>query len=186
MALSVRTILASGRNKLGATITLTHRTAGSEIAGAGTREAAEGWAYLYEAQDGTRGGQWFASEAEARERFDKFNVEQAPAPDAPKWQVEFPDYPAADMPAIPSEWVDSSWHNDACPSFLVCPSLGVFVDYAEPAGRDIPNGCRFMALRMIEGQHVEGDSLFETDEWAEMLAYAGAFTTASAGGKALP
>lgn len=33
------------------------------------------------------------------------------------FQTEFPDYPVADMPAMPThgDFIDTSWHNDACP-----------------------------------------------------------------------
>lgn len=33
----------------------------------------------------------------------------------PQWQRAFPDM--TDMPAIPEGWKDTSYHNDACPSF---------------------------------------------------------------------
>ena len=31
---------------------------------------------------------------------------------------EFPDYPLADLPALPEGFADLSWHNDTCPSYL--------------------------------------------------------------------
>ena len=34
------------------------------------------------------------------------------------WRIEFPDFPVEDMPTLPEGWVDASWHNDACPSFV--------------------------------------------------------------------
>jgi hypothetical protein len=33
------------------------------------------------------------------------------------YQTEFPHFPAADMPAIPEGFADTSWHNIASPSF---------------------------------------------------------------------
>jgi hypothetical protein len=33
------------------------------------------------------------------------------------YREEFPDFDPAAMPAIPQHWGDTSWHNDACPSF---------------------------------------------------------------------
>ena len=29
------------------------------------------------------------------------------------YATEFPDYPSASLPAIPNEWSDASYHNDA-------------------------------------------------------------------------
>lgn len=48
----------------------------------------------------------------------------APAPYAgpfapgPRWQAEFPDYPADCVPMLGEGWTDQSWHNDVCPSFI--------------------------------------------------------------------
>ena len=55
------------------------------------------------------------------------------------FQTEFPDYPAADMPALPAlgNFVDTSWHNDICPS-ITSDELGlqIWIDYPDPAQRE--------------------------------------------------
>jgi|LakMenE01Jun11ns_1017448.scaffolds.fasta_scaffold9235343_2 hypothetical protein len=69
----------------------------------------------------------------------------------PNWKTEFPDFPEADMPALPEGWEDISWRNDACPNF-VNYKLGValFVDFAEPEKREIPEYPRFLAYPVYE------------------------------------
>lgn len=80
---------------------------------------------------------------------------------------EFPDFPPADMPAIPADWQDESWHNDSCPSFYA-PGKGVrvFVDYADPDLRDIPDMPRFSVHRVPCGT-----VLFQGDDWQGVLAF---------------
>lgn len=68
---------------------------------------------------------------------------------APLWQREFPDFTAAELPAIPATWVDLSWHNDISPSFSATPDalagtgISVWVDYADVARREFGEGDRF-------------------------------------------
>ncbi|KRQ99263.1 hypothetical protein CP49_11745 [Bradyrhizobium valentinum] len=49
------------------------------------------------------------------------------------------------MPAmIPADFADTSWHNDACPSFTnEALGLTIWIDYAELAMREHPSGERF-------------------------------------------
>lgn len=96
----------------------------------------------------------------------------------PQWQREFPSYPPETMPAIPAGWSDISWHNDAMPSFLITGSLGVWVDYLDPAHSDFPewradgNMKRFTLVPMVDGEHVAGLEMayLESDDWDEVLA----------------
>jgi len=79
------------------------------------------------------------------------------------WAHEFPDFDAADLPDLPDGFVDESWHNDACPSF-VRGSVTVFTDHADPARRlSQALGYRFSVWWR---QDVELD----TDDWAEVEA----------------
>ncbi len=88
---------------------------------------------------------------------------------APKWQVEFPDFPAADLPAIPDWWVDQSWKNDSCPFWVGPPNTGIFVDYADPAWREFQGGPRFVVVRLeMDGTHPitpDADPLLVSDDW---------------------
>lgn len=80
-----------------------------------------------------------------------------------RYAVEFPDFPATDLPAIPATWTDESWRNDACPSWRTAFGYRVFVDYADPAARE-NGGARFTVLDSEDG-HV-----LDSDEWRDVLA----------------
>lgn len=88
------------------------------------------------------------------------------------YRTEFPDFRPEDMPAIPAGWSDQSWHNDACPFFLATPSLGVFVNFADPMEREFSDCPRFLVVPMEDGLHpMDSDTLLQTDDWSEVLAY---------------
>jgi len=92
-----------------------------------------------------------------------------------KVEAAFPDYPVASLPALPAGFVDSSWHNDACPSMTPTDeSLVVFVDYPDEAERELSGVKRFSVQTLIDdtaGPH----ELINTDDWAEVLATIQAF-----------
>jgi hypothetical protein len=82
----------------------------------------------------------------------------------------FPNYSPAEMPAIPAGFFDTSWHNDACPSFTSDPlGLTLWVDYAEPAARDYPTLPRYRLESQCAGVEVSGFHL-ETDDFALILS----------------
>lgn len=95
------------------------------------------------------------------------------------YQTEFPDFPAADMPALPDGcgFVDTSWHNDACPSFTSDEiGLTIWVDFLDPAlceyqdaqgNRQYP---RFAVHCQDHGVETSGPAI-QTDDWAEVLAF---------------
>lgn len=91
--------------------------------------------------------------------------------DLSRLQSEFPDYPVSDLPPIPEHWSDESWHNDAAPFFIVSDSIGVFIDYAGPAERELGStSCRFLALRLQDRQHTaDGEAIAEDDDWHGFL-----------------
>jgi hypothetical protein len=88
------------------------------------------------------------------------------------FQTEFPDYPVADMPALPEhgDFVDTSWHNDACPS-ITSDALGlhIWIDFADKSVREFEDGPRFIVARRDDGI-VIGRTVLETDDWDEVLA----------------
>ena len=88
------------------------------------------------------------------------------------FQTEFPDYPVADMPAMPAhgDFVDTSWHNDACPS-ITSDALGlrIWIDFADKTVREFENGPRFIVTRQ-DGGIETGQTVIETDGWDEVLA----------------
>ncbi|HTE37501.1 MAG TPA: hypothetical protein VK630_13245 [Reyranella sp.] len=86
-----------------------------------------------------------------------------------QFKIAFPDFPEADMPAIPETFVDISWHNDTSPSFEHAQGYRLFVDYANDAAREFPGGKRFTLYPLNEAGE-QGAELVETDDWSEMLA----------------
>lgn len=89
------------------------------------------------------------------------------------YQIEFPDFDPATLPAIPPHWRDQSWHNDACPSFNAGNGLVVFTDFADPALREFPDGSRFTVHSDPELTN-GNDVLLESDNWADVLAFVAA------------
>lgn len=94
------------------------------------------------------------------------------------WQTEFPQFPHADMPPIPADWEDSSWHNDVCPSFRVMQGgdgdsnyefSRVWIAESDPAERELPEMPRFI----VSYENGESDSVdgLVSDNWADVLAY---------------
>lgn len=66
------------------------------------------------------------------------------------FRIEFPDFDPATLPAIPSDWKDVSWCNDACPSFEVDENHTVYIDYADTTLREIPDWKRFFIQKYSE------------------------------------
>lgn len=101
------------------------------------------------------------------------------------WKNEFPEFPAADMPDIPEQWEDSSWHNDACPSFVVMKGgegdsnfklARVWIAESDPAQREFPESPRFQ-VSFEDGMRGAQDELngfsigIASDDWQEILNY---------------
>lgn len=79
------------------------------------------------------------------------------------FNIEFPDFDAATLPAIPAHWIDQSWKNDACPSFIIGESITVYIDYAKPDDREHPETPRFVLF------NDEQDVLHTSDDWNDAL-----------------
>lgn len=74
------------------------------------------------------------------------------------WRAEFPDYPTEDMPVLPEGWVDASWHNDACPSFVNDKlRAALFTDYrdSKTRGLGLEGGARFIVFNMDDEGNIE-------------------------------
>lgn len=85
--------------------------------------------------------------------------------------TEFPDFPVADMPAIPGGFIDTSWHNDVCPSFTSdVLGLTIWVDYADVTRREHQGWLRFRVTPQDHGVDVSGEDL-ETDDWADVETF---------------
>lgn len=81
------------------------------------------------------------------------------------YQTEFPDFDPTTMPAILASWTDTSYGNDACPSFAPADDWRVFVDYADPAQRE------FAGVRFVVICDLNCTADLETDDWSEVLAF---------------
>ena len=84
----------------------------------------------------------------------------------PSWKKEFPDYPVNTMPEIPAGFIDTSWHNDMCPSFeWEHAHLSLWVDFPDPETRDLgPDVARYVLI------HNGLDVLLATNSWDEMVS----------------
>ena len=95
---------------------------------------------------------------------------------APRWHAEFPTYAFADMPALPRAWEDVSWHNDACPCFVVAgvnggEMLRAWVDYRDPNNRDNgPDMPRFL-LQWDTFDGSAGRVVYEGEDVAKLIAF---------------
>lgn len=86
------------------------------------------------------------------------------------FSLHFPDYPAADMPTLPEGFEDTSWRNDAMPSYSN-PHFQIWIDYVDPALREFEGKYpRFNVSPMRDGIEITGDSI-QTDSWDEVLEF---------------
>ena len=91
------------------------------------------------------------------------------------YRSEFPDF-ILDV-EIPEGFEDSSWKNDTCPCFInTAMRMRLFVDYADPAQREMPDLKRFLITDVeADGSPVENSkTLIETDDWNEVVAFVAA------------
>lgn len=79
--------------------------------------------------------------------------------------TEFPTYPLSSLPSIPFAWEDTSWHNDACPSYHVGNEVYVYVDFEEASERVYPE-CeeRFTVFNTTTDA-----TLYSGNDWEEVL-----------------
>jgi hypothetical protein len=83
------------------------------------------------------------------------------------YRDEFPTFPALDV-AIPAGFVDVSWHNDVCPSFLdESRRMKLWIDFPESEMREFPDGKRLTLTRVDEND--EEETIIHTDDYAEVL-----------------
>lgn len=74
------------------------------------------------------------------------------------YRREFPDYDGA-LPDIRS-MQDTSWHNDACPSFAG-HGFKLWCDYRDPAKREFPGRKRFLLCDAEDDSIItESDDVF--------------------------
>lgn len=90
-----------------------------------------------------------------------------------KFHTEFPDYPATEMPGVPEGYgfVETSWHNDMCPSFTSDEiGMTLWIDYPHADDREFPDSKRFVIQSQDHGVET-GEFSLNTDDWNEVLAF---------------
>lgn len=75
---------------------------------------------------------------------------------------EFQDFPVDDLPVIPHDWKDMSWHNDCCPCFETDDGFFIFIDYVLMEKREWSDSGRF-SLNLHDECHAY------TDHWSTLL-----------------
>lgn len=69
--------------------------------------------------------------------------------DHTKALAAFPDIPAADLPDLPTGWVDASHGNEVCPSYThALAGLCLYAEAAAPEVREWPDAPRFNLYQM--------------------------------------
>lgn len=83
---------------------------------------------------------------------------------------EFADFDISTLPAIPDDWADASWHNDACPRFCVevgDKTIDIFIAEEAAAEREYPDGTRYsVQLSDSDGTNI----LLDTDDFDAVKA----------------
>lgn len=84
----------------------------------------------------------------------------------------FPGY--ADDIQIPEGFVDSSWHNDLCPSFTNRElGLLLYIDHMDPKEREYDDTKRF-SLQGLDGEGCllnDGQSILEADTLQDVVTF---------------
>lgn len=81
-----------------------------------------------------------------------------------KYSEEFPSFPSSSLPSLPTAWEDTSWHNDACPSWCTADrGKQIYVDFPVTSDREFPESSRYTVTDDM------GEVLYHGDEWEEVL-----------------
>lgn len=87
------------------------------------------------------------------------------------YKNEFPNYDY-EIPSLGNGWIDSSWHNDVCPSFEYTSNQGViyrlWFEYNDPDIREV-GGKQFTLSKYSD--YDEMVQLLESDDLSEVLNY---------------
>ena len=98
-----------------------------------------------------------------------------------QYQFEFRGFPELDV-TLPEGYEDTSWHNDACPSFTRelgdGRSLLVYIDWPDVTDRE-GAGPRFHLHVYTEEDWGSGTDIPSTDDWDEVVAWDASFRSAT-------
>jgi len=85
----------------------------------------------------------------------------------PLMAKEFPEFDQSTLPAIPTDWIDNSWHNDVSPSFVIeAARVRVFINEANESEREIA-GERFHVLSTDDA--TLDHNFLSTNDWWRVL-----------------
>lgn len=91
------------------------------------------------------------------------------------YREAFPDFGELDV-VLPPGFVDGSFRQDSCPTFINEEAgLFLFVDYANPDDREVPDLQRFSLVQgtphPVHGLQRDNQNidLISTDDWAEVI-----------------
>lgn len=86
---------------------------------------------------------------------------------------EFPKFDQSTLPSIPDTWLENSWRNDTCPSFISGDPEGkhyhIFIDYQDTKDRELGDCCPRFSVCVEDGDGSVA-TYFESDDWSEILA----------------
>jgi len=86
------------------------------------------------------------------------------------YKYEFPDFDY-EIPDLGKGWIDSSWHNDTCPSFEYTTKQGVvyrlWIEYLNPDIREV-GGSQHVLSKFFNDDLTP---LFESDNLNEVLEH---------------
>lgn len=93
------------------------------------------------------------------------------------YRTEFPDFGELDV-VIPAGFEDTSWHNDACPSFtktfmdtdgFVSMYLRIWVDYKDSDKRQTPKGSSRFVLEVLSADYEHIECSEASDDWRDIV-----------------
>lgn len=85
---------------------------------------------------------------------------------------EFPSYPVTSLPPIPVGWEPTHWYKNACPSWQVADRFAVYIDWPDPADREVKSWTRFGVVALDpDGALDEDGPRLDSDDWMEVLMW---------------
>jgi hypothetical protein len=83
----------------------------------------------------------------------------------------FPDFDLDTLPQIPSDWEDTSYVNDVCPSFCVGADIQIMIDYQNYEDRELEIDDRFSVRLHAYSADYDEKSWASFSTWSETLIF---------------
>jgi len=89
----------------------------------------------------------------------------------PNYLTEFPSFVLGCAPEQAGFEIDTSWHNNTCPSFAtVDEQYTLYVDFINPDHRDYDEALRFSIYENTAG-YPDDNPVLHSNNWNDVLAY---------------